>query len=421
MNFNATVINQADEWRYYIQILARRKWALIVLCIAATCAGYSLAMLSSDKYEASALILVRPAKNIEFSNSGSKEILNAPVGNAQTETPGKTYIELARSYTVVARVTELLDLVDDDPLPKDDFIEELKYKVKEYLKAAVQLLKYGQTFEVDPFVETVRAVQEGLDLATTLETYVFNVSFESEEPEKAANIVNTVVDVFMDYLVEINRRESEEILSYLQTELDTAHEAFIEAGREFQAFKDEHSTYSPEDEYLEQLKILTSLEIQYETSASSLASSRQKLGASHPDVAPMLAEQEYLVAAIKARKAVLKSLPEVEKELRLLKLQLDTSQSAYEFLKRERDEARVRAAKSTPETVVVARAVPPTTPTKARYALSAGLSFMVALIIGPVVLFLLEFFNSSIRTVDAANRLLDLPVLATVPPLPSAR
>ena len=80
---------EALEWRHYLQILARRKWIVIRLCIVGTVAGYLSPNLSAEQYEASALILVRASKNIESSQSGSKEVLNAPIGASQTETPGK--------------------------------------------------------------------------------------------------------------------------------------------------------------------------------------------------------------------------------------------------------------------------------------------------------------------------------------------
>ena len=185
--------SQALEWQHYWRIVTQRKWMIITMCIVSTVAGYFLPYLSADQYEASALILVRPKEEIQFSQSGSKELLNAPIGASQSETPGKTYIELARSYTVIERVTRILDLDAQEPVSEDGLLDVLKNRVKDFVKDTVQVLKYGRTFETDSFLETVNAVQEGLDLKTTLETYVFSIGFEADDAEMAADVVNTVV------------------------------------------------------------------------------------------------------------------------------------------------------------------------------------------------------------------------------------
>ena len=236
--------SQALEWQHYWRIVAQRKWMLITMCIVSVVGGYFLPYLSADQYEASALILVRPNEEIQLSSQsgGSKELLNAPIGASQSETPGKTYIELARSYTVIERVTRILDLDAQEPVSEDGLLDVLKNRVKDFVKDTVQVLKYGRIFETDSFLETVNAVQEGLDLKTTLETYVFSIGFKADDAEKAADVVNTVTEVFMDYLVELNRSESEAIRTFLEAELERAYEELTVAGRELQAFKDEHGT-----------------------------------------------------------------------------------------------------------------------------------------------------------------------------------
>jgi uncharacterized protein involved in exopolysaccharide biosynthesis len=189
------------------------------------------------------------------------------------------------------------------------------------------------------------------------------------------------------------------------------------AGHELQAFKDEHGTYSPADEFQEQLKILSELEVNYEESAAAHARSRKKLGINHADVLGLDAEQKYLASAIDQRKALLKKLPETEKQFRLLEVRFESALDAHEFLRKQHLEAQIRAARSLPEVVLVARAVPPNNPSKARYALSAFLCLFAAFTIGLLLTFLLEFFDTSIRSLEDASLALELPVLATIPPL----
>jgi uncharacterized protein involved in exopolysaccharide biosynthesis len=223
--------------------------------------------------------------------------------------------------------------------------------------------------------------------------------------------------VFMDYLVELNRSESEAIRTYLEAELERAYEELILAISELQVFKDEHGTYSPADEFREQLNILSELEVDYEEAAAKHARLSKKLGVNHADVLGLDAEKKYLASALAQRKALLKKLPEAEKLLRLLELRIELALDAHELLRKEYLEAQIRAAQSLPEIVLVARAVPPNNPSEARYALSAFLCLFAAFTIGLLLTFLLEFFDTSIRSLEDASLALELPVLATIPPL----
>src|SRR5437667_10975277 len=93
-------------------VLRRHASMIIALCIVATVAGYAFSFLISERYTASALVLVRPQQPIKIdTNKGSKELLDFPVNqSAPVDTPSKTYIEIIKSAALVGKVVHKLDL-----------------------------------------------------------------------------------------------------------------------------------------------------------------------------------------------------------------------------------------------------------------------------------------------------------------------
>src|SRR5204862_3531254 len=85
---------------------------VVLLGIVATVAGYSFSFLMSDRYEVSALVLVRPQQPIRVgSSASSKEFMDFSMGSASTvETASKTYIELIKSPSFIGEVVHELGL-----------------------------------------------------------------------------------------------------------------------------------------------------------------------------------------------------------------------------------------------------------------------------------------------------------------------
>ncbi|MFQ5443719.1 MAG: GumC family protein, partial [Nitrospinales bacterium] len=279
-------INQGKELQYYFNILWRRKWMLLLLSLSAGIFGFFLTYMTSKKYEAETLILVRPQKAVQFSSSSNKEVLNVPIGqNPSVETPGKTYIELITSDTVISKVVRLLNLdKEKETDPTITFLGIPKTEIKAKLKEIIQILKYGQTFEVNQFLKTVKAVQKGLSLATTIDTYVFSISFKSDDPELAAKVPNTTAETFLEYILELNHMDFKRVRTYMESKLKESQLAIIKAGRELQEFKEKHSTFNISEDYKEKLKIISDLEILAEKNEVELAGLLKIFPPTNPEV-----------------------------------------------------------------------------------------------------------------------------------------
>src|SRR5438128_2238714 len=93
-----------------LDVLRRRLWMIIAVCMVAMVAGYAFSFLIPERYTASALVLVRPQQPIKITTDKvGKEILDFPTGSSNSvETPSKTYIELIKSTELIGKVVHNL-------------------------------------------------------------------------------------------------------------------------------------------------------------------------------------------------------------------------------------------------------------------------------------------------------------------------
>ncbi len=393
------------------------------LCLTATVAGYFLSFLAEDNYEASALVLVRPQDNLQvMAKTTSKELLSFPVGQTMSvETPGKTYIEIITSDQIVESVVRILKLDQREKKKKKGFLSKLlgEYKepLKNFIRDAIQILKYGRTFERNKFLKTVKGVKKNLSLETTSDTYVFRITYSADDPELAAQVANTTSKVFTDYLTKIHQSESGETRKYLENKLEESKTLLLDTRRDLQLFKEKHSTFSYTDEYAEKLKVITELEIDLEKAETELAGLEERYPPSNPVIKSQMAERSRLMGAVDRRKRDLKNLPALERQLAILDLNIDVARNAYELIAKEVKEASLKESKPLTEVRIVSLASAPNYPNKPLKFYYAGVSLFAALLAGVGLVFFMEYIDASIRSREDVQRVLDLPVLATIPPL----
>ena len=95
-------------------VLRRHVYLIVALCIVTTLAGYGISFspLIPEKYDASAVLLVRPHDPIKIDpNTSSKEFLDFPVAQSPViEAASKTYIQIIESPALIGEVVRELKL-----------------------------------------------------------------------------------------------------------------------------------------------------------------------------------------------------------------------------------------------------------------------------------------------------------------------
>jgi uncharacterized protein involved in exopolysaccharide biosynthesis len=408
-----------ELWRTIKSALGDNKWLILGLCVVSMATGVGISYAIPEKYSATALVLVRPQETLELSSGGStdREVLNLPASGStlQVETPSKTYIEVIRSRAVAERIVRSLGLDRLPAPPVSGFVGILKDRVRRAVDVARDLAMYGRIVEINPFERAVAELIANISLASVRDTFVFDITYVSGDPKQAAAVANAAAQVFVEYRSQDNERDAKGRREFVEKQLLETEQSLLDGRHDLRAYKERHKMASFEEERTEQIKAVAALEAQLEETEIELAGALQQFTPVNPVVTRLQGRKERLVETLGQTYTRLKELPKQEADLADLELRVRTLESTYEFLKKEFEQARFREASQTTEIRVVSPATVPTYPVKPIKVYYGALALLMGLLAGVGIALALELFDRRIRTGDDAVRVLDVPVLATLP------
>lgn len=407
----------------FFRIVLRHKWIILLLCLSAIVHGVLITYVVSEKYEATALVLIKPEERIGITTAtpfSRKEVVDIP-GNIslQVETPSKTYIEVIKSRAVAEKVVRLLSLDKKKRAPSTGYYKELWERSKEnltdFLNSAWEIMKYGRPLNVDRLETAVEKLTKNMSLSAIKNTYLFEIKYKSEDPEEAAAVANTAAAMFVEYNSIASQIEAKSDREFIAAQLKDSENEVARARRALREFKEQNKSISFEEETTATIKIISDLESALGKTETALSGLLEQLTPSNPKVMKLQAEQQYLLNSIIQKKLELKRLPEKESQLATLKLTVKTAEGVYELLGKEYEEARIREAKKTREIRLASPASIPTSPKKPIKIEYAAVSFLLALLTGIGLALIIESMQTKLSTVDGVEEYLGLPVLATIP------
>ena len=232
-------------------VLRRHVYLIGALCIITALAGYGISFFSPlipEKYDAKAIVLVRPHDPIKIDpNNSSKEFLDFPVGlTPVVESASKTYIQIIQSPALIGEVVRELNL-DQKPPKKEaasgNVFEQIYASMKvlyddivPYLKDAWAIVRYGKLLKDDPFTKAVKDVTKGFVLKAYEDTYVFEIKYSDEDPQTAAAVANTTARLFIEFMQEMRSSEAKDSADRLKRELEQSRQRLVDARESFRDY-----------------------------------------------------------------------------------------------------------------------------------------------------------------------------------------
>jgi uncharacterized protein involved in exopolysaccharide biosynthesis len=407
-------------WR----IIVAYKALLILLPLVATSVGLGLSYVLPEQYESTAVVLVRPIKEIEFSKStGTRnDSLDFPVHlSAPIDAPSKTYMEIIKSRAVANRIAQDLQLDHEKPQtstgPFDRFKEDVKTWVKNTIRSFRNYVRYGRDIPATRFDLAIEDLEKNLTVTARKDTYVFEIGHRSSDPEDAAAVANMAAKIFLEHSSEAHRTEAVQAREFVEKQLEQSREELERARAATFAYKEAGGTFDLKSEYAEKLKNLADLENTLAKAESRLASLRPAYFRDGPKIGAQQAEITELRQQIAAARAELAPYPEKETQMNALLLAEKLAEESYSFFVKQVEEARVREARAISEIRVVSPAVPDLYPVKPQKYIYAGLSFATALLVAIGLALFYEGLDPRVRMARDLDDELGVPVLGAIPKL----
>jgi tyrosine-protein kinase Etk/Wzc len=127
------------------------------------------------------------------------------------------------------------------------------------------------------------------------------------------------------------------------------------------------------------------------------------------------AREEALESIMRNYNQSLGTLPDKEFELAKLTRERDVSQKIYTMLLEKLEEARIAESEQINPIRVIDKAQLPVDPISPRKKLNLAIGFLLGLIMGVAIAFVIELKNDTIKSVNEVERLTQWPVLAMIP------
>jgi len=411
-----TIVDFLKSWR----VVLAHKWMITLLVISSVAASVLMTYVVDQEYVSTALVLIRPHERIKLDmNRPGKEVLNYPVSQlAPIDAPSRTYIEVIKSRALAEKVVVTLGLDKKTRTPSDVYWRERWERAKEQMKEFAGdtwiILQHGNLAPVDRLAKAITRVQRHLSLKSTKDTYVFEITASSKDPQEAAAIANASADIFIEYMSDADQKEFQQNRLFLDRQLENAGRGLAEARATLKQFKDTHNTFLLQEEYSAKLKSLGDLEKELAGVEATLSGLMEERTSDHPKVIVLQGKRNRLAHAIRTLERQRDRLPEKEKQFDDLRLQVRVTEENYSAVHKAREEARIQEADRASEIRIVSPAIPAAYPSKPIKIYYAGVALAVAMVLGIVLAFWLEYLNPRIRSMDDVAGL-QLRVLATIP------
>ncbi len=406
-------------------VLRRHAYLIGALCIVTMLAGYAISFspLIPEKYDASAILLVRPHDPIKIEpNISTKEFLDFPVAQSPViKSASKTYIQIIQSPALIGEVVRQLKL--DQKLPKKEVsggvfarmyasLNALSDGPASYLKDAISILKYGRVLKDDPFERAANHVSKNLALKSYEDTYVFEISYSDEDPQRAAVVANTTARLLIKFMEDMRSSEAKDSANRLKSELEQSRQRLVVARESLQDYKISHGVFLYQPEYEAKLRVISDLNVELAKLDATYAN--ESLAAGTTEANTYAKKRARLLKILDENQADLSSLPTIERELQLRQADVDVANEAFETVAKELKDAEIKFD-AMPEARLISPALVPELPSHPRREVIVLTSLLAGLLAGVALAFFLEYVNRTARGISDIEDIVGLKVIGTIP------
>lgn len=257
---------------------------------------------------------------------------------------------------------------------------------------------------------------------------IITVSFEGPDPKQAQSVVQTLSDIVIGGTLTSQKIEASSAIRFINEQLESYRTKLEKSEEELRKFREIYSSTLPVatqmNEQLVGLKLeLNNLLVENTEEHPRVVQTRKQIEAleDQRDKQMQKAKEEGVDIAPEEYAKLISSVPRQEQQLAKLQRDYMVSANIYESLLQRLETAKISEtledSQKGPKFRILEPARLPLQPVKPNKILVILGGFIVGLLVGCVVIYLLELSNTSIRTVDEARNVLQFPVFGSIPPI----
>ncbi|MDG1121415.1 MAG: polysaccharide biosynthesis tyrosine autokinase [Glaciecola sp.] len=199
--FSETNTSATIDLRSYWRVITRSKWGILLIMVLSILLGGYVAATATPIYQATSKILADPQQP----NAARDEQY---ISSALVFLFYETQYEIIQSRAIAEEVVDKLDLVArykqeqaelaDEP---KSFVSNLKGQIKQLLKSTNEDGDGETTKPTNKELSIMLAqtIQAGLKVSGGKQSQIINISYESDDPQLATDIINAVSQAYIQF------------------------------------------------------------------------------------------------------------------------------------------------------------------------------------------------------------------------------
>lgn len=199
--FSETNTSATIDLRSYWRVITRSKWGILLIMVLSILLGGYVAATATPIYQATSKILADPQQP----NAARDEQY---ISSALVFLFYETQYEIIQSRAIAEEVVDKLDLVarykqEQAELANEpkSFVSNLKGQIKQLLKSTNEDGDSESTKPTDRELKIMLAktIQAGLKVSGGKQSQIINISYESDDPQLATDIINAVSQAYIQF------------------------------------------------------------------------------------------------------------------------------------------------------------------------------------------------------------------------------
>ncbi len=375
------------NYRLFFLIVKSRKWLIlftlaITIATAATITNYQV-----RRYIATTSLVLSFEDDNPFEQKGIPSQLSSSYLATQ--------LDILRSRKVALRVVEVLKMADDPSLQE-----------------AFRLSTDGDMAISDWLAE---ALMESVIVEPLRDSRVINLSFESADPYRAAEIANAYAQAYIDTTLELSMEPASRSAAWFDSQLTVLRARLEEAQAKLTGFQQAKGIVALDERLGIENSRLNEMSrnlvaAQRETSD---ARSRQ-LGENHPELKRAIQRERSSMAGLEKQKKQILELKKQRDEADSLAREVEVEEQNYEATLESYYQMRLKSQFNQTNIAILSQAIPPQNPSSPNVLLNMLSAVFLGLFLSVVLAVLVELSNRRIRSAGDVSEFLDTKVLATV-------
>lgn len=406
---------QEIDLRQYWRIVSRYKWGILGLAIAITALATLIVFSMKPVYRSTTTLLIeqKQAKVVTI-----EEVYGLDGANKEYL---QTQFEILKSRELASRVVRELGLEKHPDFAPDT--EEKKEESSGFKLDWRFLLPKGhvqnpEISDEEKFTRIVDRFTANLTVAPVRNTQLVKISFESYDKALAAKVANAMASAYISSQLEARVAMTEQAASWLTDRLSSLKTSLDASEQKLQVYREQNDLVKTGDTEgvlalnAQQLQDLSERLIQAQFKLSEIS---KRYGPKHP--AYVQAKLELDEAELALRQARKTAIAVARKEFRLQELmrEAETNRNLYDTFFARIKEANQARQLETANARVVDTAVASSIPVKPNKKLTVALAFVLSLMLGVLLAFLLDYLDSTFKGADDVEARLGVPMLGLLP------